>query len=332
MVNAPHFARPLSVQEPDDWPFLPRRCPTAPPAFDHRDRDAVCAWINQLKPIETSDIKTIEDAMWHQLKRNGHQYQGGRQILAVDGEAALGKTEAVTTALLRVHDVLIQDPPIPALPEAQVDHCPVVYVADQGASFPKLVKSIARFVKTALPLKKSTSADEVLEHLARLLPDRGTKLIVIDDAHMLRRVGAGRDLTDNLKRTVDRLPVSFVFVGAGLHNSALFKTSGEPGEYSAATQLARRIKNIQLTPLTTQEQQPAWHNRVNNLVAEIEKVPGWDWSVLRDHTFRQNLYAISKGSTGQTFYLLKETVTAAISKGETPTAEHLLAVARGMAQ
>ena len=332
MVNPPLFARPLSVQEPDDWPLLPRRCPSLPPGFDYLDRDAVCGWINQLKPIETSDIKTIEDAMWHQLKRNGHQYQGGRQILAVNGEAMLGKTEAVTTALLRVHDVLIQDPPIPALPGAQVDHCPVVYVADQGASFPKLVKSIARFVKTALPLKKSTSADEVLEHLARLLPDRGTKLIVIDDAHMLRRVGAGRDLTDNLKRTVDRLPVSFVFVGAGLHNSALFKTSGEPGEYSAATQLARRIKNIQLTPLTTEKQQRAWNNRVNNLVAEIEKVPGWDWSVLRDHTFRQNLFAVSAGSTGRTFYLLKETVTTAISKGNTPTADHLLAVARGMAQ
>ncbi|MET3860466.1 type II secretory pathway predicted ATPase ExeA [Dietzia sp. 2505] len=330
-MNAPLFARPLSVQEPEDWPFLPRRCPTLPSAFDHHDRDTVCAWINQLKPIETSDIKTIEDSMWHQLKRNGHQYQGGRQILAVDGEAALGKTEAVTTALLRVHDVLIQDAPIPALPEAQVRHCPVVYIADQGASFPRLVKAIARFVQSALPLKSSTSADEVLEHLARLLPNLGTKLIVIDDAHMLRRIGAGRDLTDNLKRAVDRLPVSFVFVGAGLQKSALFKTSGEPGEYSAATQLARRIKNIQLTPLTTEKQQPAWNNRVNNLVTEIEKVPSWDWSVLRDHTFRQNLFTISKGSTGLTFYLVKETMTTAISKGETPTADHLLAVARGIA-
>lgn len=331
-MNAPLITRPLSVQEPDDWPLLPRRCPTLPPGFNYHDRDAVCAWINQLKPIETSDIKTIEDAMWHQLKRNGHQYQGGRQILTVDGEAALGKTEAVTTALLRVHDVLLRDAPTPALPEAQVHHCPVIYVADQGASFPRLVKAIARFAQSALPLKPSTSADEVVEHLTRLLPSLGTKLIVVDDAHMLRRVGAGRDLTDNLKRAVDRLPVSFIFVGAGLQNSALFKTSGEPDEYSAATQLARRIKQIRLTPLTSQNQQGAWQNRVNNLVVEIEKIPGYNWSVLRDHTFRQNLFAISQGSTGLTFYLVKETVTTAISTGQAPTTDHLLSVARGMTQ
>lgn len=330
-MNPLLIARPLSTQEPDDWPLIPRRCPTLPDRFNYQDRDAVCAWIGQLKPIETSDIRDLEQAMWHQLKRNAGQYQGSRQMLAVDGEAALGKTMAVTTALLRVHDALLDSPPVSVLPEAQVRHCPAVYVSDQGGSFPNLLKAIARFVRSRFTINSTTKADDLLEHLARLLPSLGTKLIVVDDAHMLRRVGAGRALTDNLKRTVDRLPVSFVFVGAGLQKSALFKTSGEPDEYSAAEQLARRTKLVRLAPLTSQNHQRVWHNRITNLTLEIERVPGWDWSALRDHTFRQNLFAISQGATGLSFDLLKETVTTAIGAGQSPSADHLLAVARNLA-
>lgn len=332
MVTAPNFARPRSVQDPADWPHIPRECPELPFDLDYTDRDAVTSWIYRLKPIETSDIHVVEAAIWEQLKRNAHQYQGGRQILAINGEAALGKTVAVSTALLRVYDALQASPPEPKIAGAKPEHYPVVYIADQGGSYLKFLTSIAEFVQCPVKIKSSSKADHLLNHLALILPDLGTRLIVVDDAHMLRRVGAARDLTDNIKRAVDRLPVSFVFVGAGLESSALMKNSGEPGEYSAADQITRRIKLISLARLDSDSRQKAWHNRLNNLVSEIEKIPGWDWSAFRDQTFRENLFSITQGSTGWSFELIRETAAEAINLGDSPTVDHLLKVALKVAR
>lgn len=322
--------RPLSLQFQADWPLFARRCPDLPANFDHSDRDAVGAWISRLQPIETSDIQLIEDAIRHQLSRNAGQYQGSRQILAIDGDSALGKTVAVSTAMLRIHDELTSSPP-PTRPGVHIRHFPVVYVSDQGASFPRLLKAIAGFVHSPLGARNAV-ADDLLDHLARFLPSVGTRLIVVDDAHMLRRVGAARDLTDNLKRTVDRLPVSFVFVGAGLQRSALFKTSNTSDEYSAATQLQRRIHLIEIAALSAPEHHKAWTNRINRFATEIEKIPGYDCSVLRDPTFRQNLFALAQGSTGLSFELAKDTLTRAIKQDRVPTVDGLIAAARSRGQ
>lgn len=321
---------PLSLQVQADWPQFARHCPALPSDFDHSDRVAVGSWISGLKPIETSDIHLIQDAIRDQLFRNGGQYQGSRQILAIDGDSALGKTVAVSTAMLRIHDEILNSPS-PAKPGVHVRHFPVVYVSDQGASFPRLLRAIAGFVHSPLGARKAV-ADDLLEHLARYLPSVGTRLIVIDDAHMLRRVGAARDLTDDLKRTVDRLPVSFVFVGAGLQRSALFKTSNTSDEYSAATQLQRRIRLIEMVPLSAPEHRKAWTNRINRFTTEIEKIPGYDWSILRNPTFRQNLFALSHGSTGLSFELAKDTLTQSIRQDRIATVDSLITAARSRGQ
>lgn len=224
--------------------------------------------------------------------------------------------------MVRIHDELVLEPPTPPTTAARVRHYPVVYVTDQGRSFVNLLTSISDFIQA--PRDTNPKADEILRSLSKQLPSVGTRLVIIDDAHMLRRIGPARDLTDNLKRMLDALPVTFAFVGAGLHQSALLKNSGSADEYSAAAQLARRMTLVNLIQLVGTEHQKAWLRRVRALCREIEKVPGWDWSVFRDPTFLATLHEMSDGETGHTYRLIKDTVWRAVDRNRPPSIDDLI--------
>ena len=324
MTTYTETAGPIVMSDCTTWHRIPRRCPKLPAGFDPTDTGAVISWITKLSPIETSDIHNIEQAMRAQIDRNQSRLPGSRQILTIDGDAALGKTVSVITAMLRIHDDLLQSPPTP-LPHATIDHYPVVYLSDVGASFPTLLKRIATF--TSYTCYRKATADDLLHSLPTFLSRIGTQLIVIDDAHMLRRVGASRDLTDNLKRLVDALPASFVFVGAGLKKSSLYRSAENTDEYSAAEQLKRRIKEVTLTPLgTSAASNKAWLRRIDRITNEISAIDGYDWQVLRDPDFLRELHHASAGSTGIAYELIKETLCRALRAGHTPGLLDLTAV------
>lgn len=315
---------PIVMSDCSTWHRIPRACPKLPASFDTTDADAVISWITRLGPIETSEIHSIETAMRAQIERNKSRLPGSRQILAIDGDAALGKTISVITAMLRIYDDLLASVPEPA-PQLTIDYHPVVYLSDVGGSFTTLVKRIATF--TSYETYKNVTADDLLHNLPAYLGRIGTQLIVIDDAHMLRRVGASRGLTDDLKRLIDALPVSFVFVGAGLKKSSLYKSSATADEYSAAEQLKRRIREITLEPLaTTPSQHKVWLGRISRLSTEIETIDGYDWTVLRDRDFLRELHHASEGSTGVAFELIKDALTRALRAQRTPSIQDLTTV------
>lgn len=325
--------RPAVLQNRHDWPRLRRRDMGDPaPCGVDGDVDALARWVRSIGPIENSDIHGIESALHELLEHNWLTANGGRRWLAVNGPAMVGKTQAVTAAMLRVHDELLNTPPDLGA-GIHASHIPGVFVSDAGASWPNLLRSIAEFA--GIPLAPSTPAHEVLRTLRTVLPNLGTQFIVVDDAHMLRRVAATRDLTDRLKLTLDALPVSFVFVGAGLDNSALLRTSdSSEDEYSAAIQLAGRMQRLDLNAFTSNNaaQRRTWLRRIDALLTRLEQIDGLDTTGMRDATFAANLFDLADGLTGLSFELLKDATIHAITAHQKPTTDDLLAAAktRGM--
>ncbi len=262
------------------------------------------------------------------IDHNQHTVNADRRWLAVNGPAMVGKTQAVTAAMLRVHDELLRYPHDPGT-GIRAAHIPVIFVGDAGASWPNLLRSVAEFA--SIPVARSYPGTDILRTLRAVLPRLGTHLIVVDDAHMLRRVGVARDLTDNLKLTLDALPVTFVFAGAGLEHSALLKRSDRSEDaYSAAVQLAGRMQRWELAAFSSTDdaQRRAWHRRVGALMTRLELIDGLDTTSLREPTFAANLFGLADGLTGLSFELLKDTVIRAISQHRHPTTDDLLAAAK----
>lgn len=321
--------RPPVLQNRADWPLLRRRdSEDAPPCGIDGDNVRLARWVSSIGPIETSDIQAIERDMRLLLEHNASAVNASRRWLAINGASLIGKTQATTAAMLRVHDSLLGHSHEPGK-GLRAEHIPVIYISDVGAKWPSLLRSIADFA--GIPVTRSSSGADTLRQLRTVLPRLGTRMIVVDDAHMLRRVGAARDLTDNLKMTLDALPVSFVFAGAGLEYSALLKrTDRSEDEYSAAVQLAGRMYryNLETFSDTDKPQMRAWHRRIGKLIKRLELIDGLDSTELRDSTFIANLFHLSGGRTGMSLDLLKDTTIAAITQRRSPTVSDLIAVSK----
>lgn len=320
---------PPVLQDRADWPRLRRQDSTeSPPCSIHGESSVLARWIRSIGPVESSDIQGIETDMLALLEHNASMINGGRGWLAVNGPSLVGKTQSVTAAMLRVHDRLLRDPPAPDT-RYRADHVPVIFVSDAGASWPTLLRSIAEFA--GVPIARSAPGTETLRQLRTVLPRLGTRMIIIDDAHMLRRVGKARDLTDNLKLTIDALPASFVFSGAGLDRSALLKRSDHSeDEYSAAVQLAGRMRRRDLIAFDHRNDAHlrAWHRRIDTLITRLELIDGFDSSELRGQTFAGNLFHLAGGLTGLSFELLKDTAITAATHHRSPTVDDLIAVTK----
>lgn len=329
-IQTPAGSRSFIIDQPPvlqnrvDWSRLRRRdTDDAPPCGIGGDAVQLGRWIRSIGPIETSDIQAIETDMRLLLDHNATSVNAGRRWIAVNGPSLVGKTQSTTAAMLRVHDDLLKHHHDPGQ-GIRAEHIPVIFVSDAGASWPTLLRAIATFA--GIPVVRSSPGSEILRQLRIVLPRLGTRMIVVDDAHMLRRVGAARDLTDNLKITVDALPVSFVFAGAGLEHSALLKrTDRSEDEYSAAVQLAGRMHRRELVAFsdTDKVQMRAWHRRIGALISRLELIEGLDSTELRSSTFAGNLFHMSGGRTGMSLELLKDAVIAAITHHKSPTVADL---------
>ncbi|MDL9947319.1 hypothetical protein QSJ19_17385 [Gordonia sp. ABSL11-1] len=334
-----------SIQDRGCWGHLPRRIDDypAPPCGLDGDIRLLTRWISGLGPIETSDIARTYEEVMRMLDHNaGAAYDDARWV-AIDGPSHVGKTYTIIPVLLRINDMLLRDERPPKREGVKSVHVPVIYVGDQGASSKTLVESIAEFA--GIFVSRSDVETTILRRLRTILPLIGCLLIVVDEGHMLRRVGASRDLTDNLRRLLS-LPVSFVFVGAGLRDSALYRRTdvlrvpqserpaaarAKPSEGlldhpdEAAMQLRNRMKAVQLRAFdsSNSDHLNAWLKRMNGLVSQLERIPGLDVRELKSREFAVELFTFAQGRTGTSFLILKDVCELAVRRRESPTIQHL---------
>ena len=209
-----------------DWAEIQRLRSRRQPFSSEDDPAEVAAWIRATYLVTSRDaaFKTkVEDVL---MRSGGTQ----RHALMVDGPAETGKTEMVLAYAIARSGIS----PTGTLPDRRggYRHLRTVFVeADPNQQGAGLMRSICGF----LGVPSGSNEGEMRKDLKELLPRHGTEIIVVDDAHMLRRVSdKATKLTDSLRSAL-RLPAMFIFVGAGLDQSALLRMAPRPTAVAPGT-------------------------------------------------------------------------------------------------
>lgn len=301
--------------------------PPPPSAVSGKPAD-VSRWLTSVGPIETSELQQIQAAMTKLLRFNGSTINGARQWLGIDGPPMSGKTFAAVVAAMRIDTELrisqagtVKDP---------FEHIPVIVVSGnlgEPALARTLLDNMARFIGVVLPSGLAAAIAAMAHHIRNV----GTLLVVVDDAHFIKRKSGSRNLTDALKDIISTLPTSFVFVGAGLGESALLHVPSEQqaphrDQFSAVHQLRERLilHEVKLFPPTALgDPHRVLKSRMMSMLKQFDRIEGFDTTELRSDPALKRISARSLGKTGLALSLLARTASSAAEAGITPTVEHV---------
>ncbi|MGW5525263.1 TniB family NTP-binding protein [Gordonia sp. NPDC003950] len=352
-ANDIHISRPLSPYSRADLGYFPRRIGdmTEPPSARTDEPDTVARWIRGIGPIETSDIEKIHRAIIRLLAQNSQSPAGSRQWLAIDGPPLMGKSSSAIVAALRVSDWLCEHQSGDV--RTPFTHIPVIIVSGNLGHTPlarTLLDNIARFIGVALPANLRAAIAALDSHLRNV----GALLVVVDDAHFIKRQGGSRNLTDDLKDILTSLTVSFVFVGAGLRSSALLHVPNDgqvtarkrrtrdterpadelrfqQDQYSAVEQLRWRMTLLALIeqPATADgAPDDVFIKRMSSMVTQLERIDGFDPKYLRTESGLKLIFQRARGRTGIGFKIISLAAAVAAELGTAPSHQHVRAVLR----
>ena len=297
----------FSVGSLPDWVRLHELRSMPLPLSDSHAPDVVEDWIRALY-VPTRRDEALTAAIESTMSATN------RRWLAVDGVTNLGKTDIIVNFALRRSG--IQNGQIPR-PDTGYLHLPSVFAeADSSVEGAGLLGAVCAFAGI-LPAR---SEDQTRRKLAELLPKMGTDLLIVDDAHMLRRQNPrSTRLTDSFRSAL-RLPVTFVCVGAGLDNSALLRT-GDGSGYESAEQLRTRCNWYPLSPLRLTdrgtligEDNAEFKQMMGRYAGKVaQAIPSLTFSALREDATMSELIRRAKGKHGLIFSALKDATCLALS-------------------
>lgn len=289
----------LSFSDPDHWDEIHRLRTTPPPG-----REQLAEWIHaQYVP------SAYEERIQKDFARLARQHTGtNERWLAISGPSHLGKSSVITHLLL--HSSMTRRVPWRARTESGYLHTPVIYIeATSGQEVRGLLASIARFIGAP----HTGTEKELHQMLCRVLPQVGAKLIVIDDAQMLRRVSdhASR-LPDGLRHML-HLPTPQCFVGIDLNDSALLRDPGRNND--TVLQLQRRHTHRHLAPFRRDEAQSV-RTLLDAYTQQMDPVPGLDLTPLANPRVLHQLTAATEGRPGSILDRLKAATIEALARND----------------
>ena len=294
-------------------------------------------WIEGVGPIITPTIISLQRDLVSLMVSNGNATNGGWKWMAIDGFSKMGKTYSVSVAALLVADDLCAKQADDAI--APYQHIPVVFIgAPTGPTVyaRHILEKIAIFCGFSLPsrggLTQATS--KVRDYLINF----GTLLIIVDDSHFIKRVNGSRDLTDNIKSLMTEIPVTWVFIGAGLRESALLRVPSEkvvsgsgqkgssthtPARYVAVEQLRLRMVWRPMTPerITDNGTPRQFNYFITQYINYLDRIPELTLAPLMKPEFLRALFKHSRGRPGVAVDLLRDICLELLKQPDIPTAE-----------
>ncbi|MDO7868162.1 AAA family ATPase [Nocardioides jiangxiensis] len=286
----------------DDWPSIHQFRNQSPPT----NEDDLFSWIHMVHipgPFE----QTISDGFDRLIR---HHRATNQRWLAVSGASHMGKTQAVTNILI---ERAMQKPEQWRTRSGEgVLSTPYVYVV---AASNQEARGLLATISKACGLPDAGTEQELKQRLAEMLPRLGTRLVVVDDAHMFRRRNdAASRVTDGLRKILE-IPVPFAFVGVDLHSSALLYRSSRNND--TAHQLERRHFPISLEPLDRRRDVVAAAELAHNFRKRMAAVTGLDIAdALRDAEALAVVLHRSQGRPGSFLNVLKQAVIEAIAEND----------------
>lgn len=207
-------------------PCLPGTGPwSAEERLDYHSRFVILS-----TPTMAKASLTLRRLMILNRRHNGTARRG----LLISGPPTTGKTTTLQQLGRTFH---LADRTRRATPEE--DHLPVVFLSVPPASTAKmLVSELARYLD--LPITASMNQARITDITCAALNDLGTRLVLIDDVHLLNtRTRSGAETSDQMKHLSERIPATFVYAGVDLDSSPLL--TGVRG-----AQIAGRFKTLRL--------------------------------------------------------------------------------------
>lgn len=310
----------------DHWPALIERASMSPPQFptlaelktlDKAERDrtvrAIRRWIETVGPMRTRDTDRFAQAVTDTIETNAFRSAGGRRVLLVDGVSKLGKTQAIMRHVLAEAREVWKESDQREATDAVI---PFVYIeANAEAGLRGQLQHLLAFL--GHPFGPGETAPALLTKLMHVLPAVRCRAVIIDDAHMLRRVDrSSRVLTDGLKKLITATPTTLVFVGAGLADSALLGQVLTRG-YPASAQISLRGGEIlEMRPWRHTRLGDAWSVLVARLEASIVIPSGvGDVGALTSRGRIRTLHEECLGRPGILIDAVKESCKIAVQRG-----------------
>lgn len=310
--------RKLRFAKPDHWQDIHQfRCSPPPGAGD-----ALYSWIHSTH-LTTTYEQTIRSAI-DKLMR---QHLGTNECwLAIGGTSHLGKTSAVTHVLLEAAMSIPQQ----WRTRTAAGHLQTPYIYVEVTSAME-ARGILAAVAKAAGLPEDGTEKQLHESLSEVLPELGTRLIVVDDAQMLRRV------SDNASRLVDglrhllHLPVPFTYVGIELEKSALLRDPGRNND--TAQQLQRRAIQQHLAPITSRGGEKSIVSIARSFALQMRAVECLRTDCLKDARLLMMLAHQIEGRPGSLVNALKRASIEALALNDgLLTPDIVMAEARGIQQ
>lgn len=260
--------------------------------------------------ILTPEIRAVIRKVVHLILLNGAR-NSGRCGLIISGESGTGKTTAAKAAMRYVYTRYKRDQP----ELERLGRVPVVYIeVPPGSTGKALASQFARFL--GLPVQPRDTLEYLLHVVSSGLAEAGTRLVVVDELHNLKRTNPGNsESVDVLKCLSNRIPATFVYVGINIHQGPIL--AEERGR-----QVAGRFSLEQLDTygLANEAERNLW-----NLIIElfeqdlglISHAPG-DLAGLAKY-----LHERTRGSIGSLAHLLIGAAQLLIFTGRAPENERI---------
>jgi hypothetical protein len=216
-------------------------------AVDRRRYDhARAAWHANLGPIRTPQVDAVLEGLDEIVGSNQHDGDKVKPAAVLDALPGLGKTTAAVAFARRFHreQIDLHGPDV-RVSGGSWQRIPVAYLPlTSNTTMRSLNSMLCRFY--GLPGATRGSATHLAHRAAEAVAGCKTRLIVVDDVHFLdMNRHDGREVANHFKWLSNTFPVTFVFVGVGLHARGLL-AEGLTGTDAAFSQTARRWTTLSL--------------------------------------------------------------------------------------
>lgn len=297
--------------DPQIWPVAHRHRTGPPPS----DEEGLLDWIHwQYVPTRyNSEIQPRLD--W--VRRNHRA--GSARALLVSGVSDTGKTSALMSMAIR--DAMTSERGWYARdPKTGLLYVPWVYVlATTKSSSASILQSVARFCG----IEPSGNEAALRSRLSATLPRLGTKAIIVDEAHALRRSSAAaRSLPDGV-RGLSHMRTPFIFAGIELESSAICRDFGISDD--SVTQITKRKDFVKLEHFPTGNGTSELLSLIARYAKRLEAIPGFTTDGVQHPEVMQALISTAGRLPGLMFEILKDAATDALAHDRHLTPERIQA-------
>lgn len=293
--------------------------------------DALAKWVGK-ELVDTEAGIAVKTAMDKAFRQNCDSPLGAKNVLCLNGSFGVGKS-TLMKKWAEAHYVRWTRH-LGLGPDGLPEWCPDISMS--GAKFTPVVwvnlsagariKAFDQQVLEFIGVNPSGAARELTSRITAAIRIHGIRMLVIDDAHLLRTDWAdGRQVLDHIKHMITELGehgASLVLIGAEMRD----------GPILSDPQLATRLRLVSMTPMRidSRDEKRAWQIQLKAFEEMLLPFLPKTAAGTLPRRFAPLIWRRTQGYVGEAAILLKQAMLLAVEDGSMELREsHLTAVDLG---